>query len=144
MVVFQDVLQPSQFESLCSSALDKMQGTCIPYIPDYASCPRPVMESSSVCISTADRYAHNCVGLYDHMCVIIVLGVAHSRCVCLTLMMIINAYQPQAVSSPYLVVFACMNGKQSTFISMCMCMCVHVCVLYIYKHLEEKWLKEAE
>ena len=94
----------------------------MPYIPDYASCPRPVMEPSSLCVSTPDRYVHNCVGLCDHICVTIMLGVAHSQPACLTSMTTINAYLPQTVSSLYIVVCACVYDQQSTRNDICICL----------------------
>ena len=106
MAVFQDILHPLQIESLCSSALDNMRGNCVPYIPDYASCPRPVMEPSSLCVSTPDRYAHNCVGLYDHM---------YDNCV---------RCSPQSVCLPDINDdYQCLPAPSSEFTMLC-CVCL--------------------
>ena len=56
VTVFEDVLQLPQIEHLCSSDLSSMRGRCVEYLPNYAPCPPPVMEPSSLCVSTPNRY----------------------------------------------------------------------------------------
>jgi len=105
VAVFQDVLELPQIELLCSPSLDNMRGSCVEYLPNFANCPRPVMEPSSLCVSIPDRYVYKYVGMCNHIYVTIMVGVTHNQPVCLILMITINAYQPQTVSSLYFVVF---------------------------------------
>ena len=55
VAVFQCLLDAAKISLLCSSALDNLHGTCEPFLSDYATCPHPVMEPSSLCVSTLSR-----------------------------------------------------------------------------------------